>query len=496
MSTTSGRRVTRSVSRQNSREPSETSSVAGNDFPNLRSRAGSPTKRRNDAITKDNKSYGAKSAPASAQKNRPGRVNTGGIAQAVELAQVRTYRPRLHNQGQLGSLEEGNDEEEEVLAGPLDGIGQRVNDDEWNQEHNGNQPMEDSSALQRQFTLSDSDHSTERSSVFSHLLPKHYVAIAAFLFLLTILFADIYRGPLLGSRFDFFKSRHANTYIKPFTIGALEHRIKVLERQSDDFEKIEHRFGILEWQQQQRDDNDGQLLNFFSRVNLPLVNPYLTSPTATYPNWRPPPRWLPVLNTDRPVPENPGWWDRLWLVDSNVVPHSKPADVFGPWWDKDFGPSWCAAAGDSKLQLATLLDPMTPTALVVEHNPSTNAVMPRIVTAPKEIELWMAVQDDTVRESIGRAVVALYGPFDSDAATGTNRALPLEYVPIGRWIYDFPSGKSMQTFHIGVDLQGVSTGNLVVRVNSNWANARNSCLYRLRLFGKSHVAGVEIDTSS
>ncbi|KAL8777466.1 MAG: hypothetical protein Q9194_002532 [Teloschistes cf. exilis] len=485
MSATPGRRVTRAASRQ----ASETSSLAPTDFPEIRSsRAGSPKKKRNDPSTKRNQAYGSKSAPAAAQKKEAGGDTVGGIKQAVK--QARSGKPSSHAPGELRAVEEEDDDEE--IAGPLDPNPQQLFPDYLNddfvpdaQEQDGNQPLDDSSAAQRQVTLSDSDRCSDPSSHAIYLTPKHYLAIAAFLSILVLLFLDIYRGPLLGSRFDFYKRRHVvgnATFIESGAIPAIEARLGALEYRSDDLLTLKHRVNAFETELQ---DFTGTLaasrtrwpINYFSTRHRPIVQPHLTSPTS---------EGLRRCDPEGIIGRLRLLWDPYGPACPNGEFSSSPSTVFGPWTE-DSGPSWCAAPGDGRLQITTFVSaPMTPTELVVEFPPSSSEIVPTKIPAPKEFELWMAVRNDDVRESIGKAAEAAHGPFPSGEDTYGARALPREFVPIGRWTYDYPAGSHRQIFRPQVDLKGIQTHTLVVRVNSNWANSPFTCLYRLRMHGINH----------
>ncbi|KAL8700197.1 MAG: hypothetical protein Q9224_001077 [Gallowayella concinna] len=337
---------------------------------------------------------------------------------------------------------------------------------------NGNQPSGWTRVLQRQLTLSTSDSSIDRplSSLLNWL---HYTGFAVMMLVLILLFADIYRGPLLGRRFDLLASRHSmgnHSTIVPSQLAALEHRMITMERgHRKQIESLKY-----ELHSQPKQSLKGKKINFFSHLHGVAVDPHLTSPTNTAWEW---------CRTDEKsdLPKEPTWWQRNNPIKPLCpVPttHQAPVTVFGPW-DESEGPSWCAASGDAVLQLATTVQgPMTPTELVVEYNPNSIQINPGLVPAPKQIELWMSVSDDSLRESIGRDFEAMYGPTE-----GHVNALPQEYVPIGRWTYDLHSPDYMQMFMMPIDLRGATTGNLVVRVNSNWAGAPYACLYRLRLHG-------------
>ncbi|KAL8703029.1 MAG: hypothetical protein Q9201_003805 [Fulgogasparrea decipioides] len=483
MSTTSGPRGPTTRSRAaSSRAASEAPSVADDAHSDLRSsRAGSPKTKRFDVSTRESKTYGSKPSRASAQRKTAARMaqTVGNIQHAVDQAQAQTGESSLQGQGPaLARVEE----EINIPQAANEAIAateryeheqqyQHDDDIQLAREFNGNQPLEGTSVLQKQMTLSDSETSIARTRPATYFLPKLFMAITVlFLLILTFSVADIYRGPFFGPRFDLLKSRHVignQSAITPCDVSNIEHRLSVLEHQLHNLPDQLH-----------TEDKQWRI-NFFSKFHRVSVDPYLTSPTGTEAGLcKPKSRLWEIIHL-------------LWKPDDSILcpieaMKNGPATVFGPW-DEDSGPAWCAAAGEAKLQIGAIVQaPMTPTEVVVEHNPWTNELEPRSVPAPKEIELWMEVLEDGLRETIGRAAEATYGNFETNPVTKAYRSLPSKYVPIGRWTYDYPSGKSTQVLKVSVDLAGAQTTKLAVRVNSNWAGEQYTCLYRLRLYGISH----------
>ncbi|KAI4277116.1 MAG: hypothetical protein LQ337_002037 [Flavoplaca oasis] len=493
-------RVTRSASsRANSEGPQ--------DFHiETRSQKGSKKGGRSKAAPQDNSSYGGNIANFAGAKTRtttaiaPGRgigdaigaaatqrhvaiERSNGQLQAQHLATVqeRTHTPPLPPSTERIRFEADEDPdlgEDRMRRDNVDDSDDHQPYEQFGQS-NGEQPLRGATALHRQFTLSNSDSSIDRpvSFFFNQL---HYAGFAIFMLLLSLLFADVYRGPLLGSRFDLLKSRYPVgnlSTIVPSEFVALEQRMTAMEH------GFRNQIDSLRYElhSQPRNPLAGQTkakINYFSQIHGVAVNYHLTSPTNRV--WV----WCDAAEKSEP-PKAPTWWQRydpFKRLCSVSITQQYPATVFGPWEDSE-GPSWCAAAGDAVLQLAaTVQGPMTPTELVVEYNPNSKQIDSRTVPAPKEIELWMSVSDDVLRESIGQQFEALYGPTNS-----LIKALPHEYVPIGRWMYDLHSSNYMQAFEIPIHLKQATTGNVVVRVNSNWAQSPFTCLYRLRLHGLSRT---------
>lgn len=489
-------RITRSgSSRANSEGPQDL-------HIETRSHKGSKKGERSKAAPQDNSSYGGNITNFAGDKSRttsavaPSRAigdaigaaatqrhlstaRSSGQVQAQHLATVQeqTRTPLLpatterirfqdHEDSDLGEdrmrIDDSDDQRYEQFGQPI-----------------GEQPLGGARALYRQFTLLNSDSSIDRpvSSFFNR---RHYAGLVAFMLLLSLLFADIYRGPLLGSSLDLLKSRYPvgnHSTIIPSELAALEQRMTAMEY------GFRNQIDTLKYElhSQSRNTYAGRAaakINYFSQIHGVTVNFRLTSPTNRV--WV----WCNAAEKSDP-PKTPTSWQiynpfkRLCSVS---ITQQYPATVFGPWEESE-GPSWCAAAGDAVLQLAaTVKGPMTPTELVVEYNPNSKQIDSRTVPAPKEIELWMSVSDDVLRESIGQEFETLYGPRQ-----GFVKALPHEYVPIGRWMYDLHSSNHMQALQIPINLKEATTGDVVVRVNSNWAESPFTCLYRLRLHGLSRT---------
>ncbi|KAL8784847.1 MAG: hypothetical protein Q9213_003751 [Squamulea squamosa] len=498
-------RITRSASsRANSEGPQDV-------HIDTRSHKGSKKGERTKAAPQDNSSYGGNITNFAGEKSRttsvvaPGRglgdaigaaatqrhastAQSSSRLQAQHLATVQEQLPNRSDHGHaehirfqgrgdsdLGEhrIRQNAIEDERLRRAQFD-----ESDDQLPEQLGqsiGNQPLGRTGALHRQFTLSNSDSSIDRplSSLLNRL---HYAGLAAFMLILALIFADIYRGPLLGSRFDLLKNRYSvgneSITLSP-QLTALEQRMTAIEH------GCRHQVDSLKYEflSQPRDLHDVYTrgkINYFSQIHGVAVNYHLTSPTNRV--------WVWCDGTEKSEPpKTPTWWQRhdpFKRLCSVSITQQQPATVFGPWEESE-GPSWCAASGDAVLQLAaTVRSPMTPTELVVEYNPNSKQIDSRTVPAPKEIELWMSVSNDVLRESIGQDFETLYGP-----AKGPGKALPQEYVPIGRWMYDLHSTNYVQAFKVPVDLKEATTGNLVVRVNSNWAGSPFACLYRLRLHG-------------
>ncbi|KAL8953143.1 MAG: hypothetical protein Q9222_000964 [Ikaeria aurantiellina] len=494
MSTRASARLNRANSRTTATPaPSEGSPTPGAVNTEARStRAGSAKAKRAGLGTKDSKNYGSKVASAKPMRMAPtgSTAAVAGIESAVEQAHARdvvhvTQADSVHEQAEV-QTQEAQSADHSVERALTRRGGRRAAQERRDQIAEEFSLSNDESTLRRQLVFSNTINVTDRP--LSALLQRqHYITLATFVLVLALLFADIYRGPLLGPRFDLLKNRHLvgkTSTILPLDVSNVEQRFNALEHDvRNSLHNLEYR--IRKSPSQSPTVMKPRKINFFSHLHRMAINELLTSPTGAVPRW--------CDGSSVPVPKKPALWQKLLHqgVCLQRIINSTAQSVFAPWGE-DTGPSWCAAAGDAKLQLATHVQgPMTPTELVVEYNPRTNELHPQRVPAPKVIELWMAVVDDDTRESIGMDFEARYGPFEQDSKTGAPKALTREYVPIGRWTYDYHSENHIQTFSVITDLKRATTSKLVVRVNSNWAAEPFTCLYRLELHGVPHHSSEE-----
>ena len=480
-------RVTRASSRAAS---SRAGSDAGSDVGqcDLRSsRAGSPAKsnKRSGVSTRDSKTYGSKVTSAAAA-GRKGSANTGQVAGEIQdaISETGEHTAAINVYDRSNALASV----EEEVATPLTARALQQNavaaeraQGEKNlsdakrryeqaraKEIDGNRTPTGTTMLQKQISLSDSNMSIE----YSRLMESNFFVFAKAILVSIVLFmlvlvTDVYFGPILGARFDMlgFRSRAQfsgnQTNIIPADLSILNNRISTLETQVLNLAMPNKK----PWQ-----------INFFSPYHRVVVNPRLTSPT-----------WEGMRICDPAKP--PTFIDKLWWTIGSPCPYGEfsksPKTALGPW-SEDLGPSWCAAAGDAKLQLATMLSaPMTPTELVIEQPPRKWEIVPKLYPAPKEVEMWMEVNDFDQRELIGDTFEATYGPADPASLT-TIHSMPANYVPVGRWTFDYHTTNHVQSLYVTMDLHGAQTDKIIVRVNSNWANTPYSCLYRLRLHGVNH----------
>lgn len=224
-------------------------------------------------------------------------------------------------------------------------------------------------------------------------------------------------------------------------------------------------------------------INWFAPGFNPIIDVQLSSPTTTYcdPLWKPWP------------------FSSLLRQKCPQLPISPPHKMALQSWDDPMQDRWCAPRSGGKLQLAIeIMRPIMPTELVVEFMSKQATPAGFMSMAPKEIELWIRVEDDDVRakatETIGRLHPELLEDSSPQHKTlEVSRDLGPLYIPVGRWIYNIYDTANVQTFRIPVPLlEGVETTKLAIRVNSNWGSVDFTCLNRLRMHGVD-ISGVAED---
>ena len=242
-----------------------------------------------------------------------------------------------------------------------------------------------------------------------------------------------------------------------------------------------------------KDDRSRQI-NWLSFDLGARANPYLSSPCARSPYLTVKSRWSLRLkhlkSALKPQPHN------LPLVSRSGPSTLGPNTALTPWIE--FEPRYCAPSGRGKLQLSVNTPrPITPTELVVEH--FRRDQVPFIGSAPKEVELWIEIEDADLHEEVSQRIKDIYPDIFSCTYTQKDRlldpkmALGPEWVPVGRWTYQISARNNVQYFQIPVDLAslGVVVRKLVVRVNSNWGNVDRTCLVRVGLHGEDSSAPTE-----
>lgn len=222
----------------------------------------------------------------------------------------------------------------------------------------------------------------------------------------------------------------------------------------------------------------GEQVNYFSR-GLAAVSTRFSSPTLSNPltfkeklaSVRLELGKLPTWETEKPKFED-------------------PMSIFNPW--ESFGQKWCSPSRRGKLQaVVRLAYKIAPTGILIEHMPKAQMPDVEVGTAPKEVELWIQVLDEAVRETVIHFVTLNYPTIMTKVASQRGKkldpqlALDKTWVPVGQWTYDIHARGNVQAKNVPMNLfnMGVKTQAVALRVNSNWGSVDSTCLYRVRLYG-------------
>ena len=211
-------------------------------------------------------------------------------------------------------------------------------------------------------------------------------------------------------------------------------------------------------------------VNYFSTGLGAVVDPWLTSPTKP----------AKLVHT-----YEAGLVSRLFGWNTIVLREAfAPVEALGPW--QDIGDCWCAPPAKGKAQLGVILPRnIVPTELVIENIPRDATL--DIGAAPKDIEMWVQINDPQGREAVENAAFAIQpdGGSALEARDYHVKALDETWVRVGKWRYDIFADEHVQTFPIPIDLDhfGVRVNKVVVRAKANWGDRDYVCLYRLRLHG-------------
>lgn len=156
-------------------------------------------------------------------------------------------------------------------------------------------------------------------------------------------------------------------------------------------------------------------------------------------------------------------------------------------------PMYCGPGGTrlrGKLQVGIATPRViTPATLTIEHFKKGEVLT--IGSAPKVVELWIALEDESIREAVREEINQYYPDiFTRKSFQGTRHLIqkPLnesEWVPIGQWTYNIWAADQVQDFQSPIDLNllKVASDHFVVRVNSNWGDKAETCLAQVRLQG-------------
>lgn len=172
------------------------------------------------------------------------------------------------------------------------------------------------------------------------------------------------------------------------------------------------------------------------------------------------------------------------------VDFTKTQRIVGPF--KDPKKMWCAPSDRGKAQITVHMGaPMAPKELVI-HQALAYGEAIDVDTYPKEIELWVSIEDDEKREKVLAFMKDEIPTIISKTKSQEGRhlakaqALPDTFIPIGRWDYNVLKNQARQNFEMlrRIEQFNISTTMASVRVNSNWGNTEATCLHQVSLYGE------------
>ncbi len=181
-------------------------------------------------------------------------------------------------------------------------------------------------------------------------------------------------------------------------------------------------------------------------------------------------------------------WYSSWLGNTPDTPENKaksksgPEKALQPWTEAE--PRYCVSCHGGMSQLAVIL-PRTiiPFYLVIEH--WREGEVPDIGNAPKSVEFWVHIENETVATDIREWAEGVYpGIMDANHPQKGSmlQALDFPWVPVGRFRYEIDAFENVQRFRIPYELE-VPVQLVAIRVKSNWGNLDDTCLVRVRLHG-------------
>lgn len=225
-----------------------------------------------------------------------------------------------------------------------------------------------------------------------------------------------------------------------------------------------------------------QQVNWFLPGFGAVIDPHLSSPIAT-------------AECDTTY----NFWP--WSLSNSCVqkPLSQPHMSALTAWEDPGADRWCAPRSGGKLQLAVEISRnVAPTEVVVEFGAKDATPEGGMGAAPREIELWIQIEDDNMRATIGDVISRMHPHLlkessPQDKTLSAAQALGNDWVLVGRWTYNIYEHDNIQSFRVPISLHeyGVHTAKVAFRVNSNWGNVMFTCINRLRLHGRDATGIIE-----
>ncbi|KAI9770536.1 MAG: hypothetical protein M1840_003126 [Geoglossum simile] len=175
------------------------------------------------------------------------------------------------------------------------------------------------------------------------------------------------------------------------------------------------------------------------------------------------------------------WFFRL-FVPMATYRFNEPIAALYSWGEPQ--DCWCASNKSDPETLGnaqfgvTIATYVYPTDITVEHIPRT--AVPSVQNAPKDIELWMNIPNETLYDSVKEESEGLLG---LTPPRGT--ALAKSWLRIGAWRYTPYGVNHVLNFPLQIDLKqmGAPGREFMIRATTNW-DATFTCFYRIRMGGK------------
>ncbi|KAK6363813.1 hypothetical protein TWF730_001221 [Orbilia blumenaviensis] len=189
-----------------------------------------------------------------------------------------------------------------------------------------------------------------------------------------------------------------------------------------------------------------------------LIDPYLTSPTFN------------------PY-DTPGLLGKLTAFLRPGL--NEPAHVLTE--STNIGDCWSFPQTSGQVSLL-LAEPIYPTDVTIDHIP--RGISGDDSSAPQEVEFWVKIEDESLRDQVKRAAAAAIGNVSDNAST--HRYIASGYVRIASFAYDVHGQYPVQTFELPIRLEelGVSVRSVSFRILSNWGRKEYTSIYRLRVHGE------------
>ena len=199
-------------------------------------------------------------------------------------------------------------------------------------------------------------------------------------------------------------------------------------------------------------------VNHFARGQGARIDPYRTSSTAKH---------------------TTTFFER-WFTGLEGRERHGPREALRSW--DDIGDCWCAEGGQTALGVRTGRR-VFPTRLNVEHIPTTATLDDG--SAPREMELWVRIEDSARRTLVHAQVEKIFGLSPSP---NREDGMDDSWIRISSFEHTPSAAPHRQSsgFEIPVDLEslGVDVQDFVVRTTSNWGSELATCFYRVGLEGK------------